>query len=356
MQSVSGLFTDLSAGYTDWIAQQDPPVLQTDPGYTFNDYLNGPGQTIINNAMSSITTDPTLTAAMGSVMQQYQSEMTTALTGYMQGYMATLLTVMSGQIATNLQYAMSSLTANMASAMSISPDAFANAFKFNMDQNQLSTLVLSMMSKQQSSLDGNLRKLGYADYAKPSQISLYPYDFDGKQQILNILDNYNQRMKDAGKDDQVITYTDIVGTLMSSVTDIVNMISMVLVAFVAISLVVSSIMIGVITYISVLERKKEIGILRSIGASKGDIANVFNAETLIVGFVAGVMGIVIVLLLSIPVNIIVMNTYNVPNIVLMPPITALILIGVSCLLTFIAGLLPSSSASRKDPVEALRSE
>ena len=163
-------------------------------------------------------------------------------------------------------------------------------------------------------------------------------------------------MADEGQDDKVITYTDFVGALMSSVTDIVNMISYVLVAFVAISLVVSSIMIGVITYISVLERKKEIGILRSIGASKGDISRVFNAETIIVGFTAGVIGIGLTALACIPANAIVYALFNVANVALLPWQAALVLVGISMFLTFLAGLIPSSAASRKDPVEALRSE
>ncbi|MEA5119210.1 MAG: FtsX-like permease family protein, partial [Propionicimonas sp.] len=166
----------------------------------------------------------------------------------------------------------------------------------------------------------------------------------------------NAQMRDSGHDDKVITYTDIVGTLMSSVTDIVNVISYVLTAFVAISLVVSSIMIGVITYISVLERRKEIGILRSIGASKRDIRRVFNAETLIVGFVAGVLGIAITLLLTIPANAIVYDRFGIANVAQLPWQAGLALIGISMVLTFIAGLIPSSAASRKDPVEALRSE
>jgi ABC-type antimicrobial peptide transport system permease subunit len=163
-------------------------------------------------------------------------------------------------------------------------------------------------------------------------------------------------MKAAGEDSKVITYTDLVGAMMSSVTSIVNVVSYVLVAFVAISLVVSSIMIGVITYISVLERKKEIGILRSIGASKRDIRWVFNAETLIVGFVAGVLGIAVTLILTIPANMIVYNKLGISNVAQLPWNAALILVAISMALTFFAGLIPASAASRKDPVEALRSE
>jgi ABC-type lipoprotein export system ATPase subunit len=312
--------------------------------------------TVVTGAIAGVIANDPAMAGYQQQMAAYQQQMQGAIQEYIQGYMGIMLGLMQQQIAGNMERAMSSLTRNMASAMSIDEEAFAAAFEFNLDEDELTALMLSMMGGEDSSLDGNLRSLGYADFAKPSSIGIYPIDFEGKQHVLDILDDYNQRMKDDGDEDKVITYTDIVGTLMASVTEIIDMISMVLVAFVAISLVVSSIMIGVITYISVLERKKEIGILRSIGASKMDIANVFNAETLIVGFVAGCMGILITLLASIPANIIVYNTFDIPNIALLPPLPAVILIAVSCALTFLSGLIPSSAASRKDPVEALRSE
>jgi len=209
------------------------------------------------------------------------------------------------------------------------------------------------MSTEQSSYDSNMKKFGWADYAKPASIDIYPKDFESKQSVIDILDNYNEAMNAAGEEDKVVSYTDIVGALMSSVTTIVNMISYVLMAFVAISLVVSSIMIGIITYISVLERKKEIGVLR---ASKGDISRVFNAETIIVGFAAGVIGIGLTALACIPANTIVYSLFDVENIAILPWQAAIALIGISVLLTFLAGLIPSSAAAKKDPVEALRSE
>jgi ABC-type antimicrobial peptide transport system permease subunit len=215
---------------------------------------------------------------------------------------------------------------------------------------------MAMLSSDSNTYDNNLRKLGYADPARPSGISIYPIDFESKQSVVDILSVYNDEKEAQGEEDKVITYTDIVGLLMTSVTDIINMISYVLVAFVAISLVVSSIMIGVITYISVLERRKEIGILRAIGARKGDIGNVFNAETLIVGFIAGAMGILITLLLSIPANLIVASSFGIENIAILPLAPALVLVLISMVLTFLSGLIPSSAASRRDPVEALRSE
>ena len=188
-------------------------------------------------------------------------------------------------------------------------------------------------------------------------INIYPKDFEGKEQVVKILDDYNSRMEAEGKDEQVITYTDVVGTLMSSVTTIVDTISYVLIAFVAISLVVSSIMIGVITYISVLERKKEIGILRAIGASKRNVSQVFNAETFIIGLCAGLIGIGLTLLLLIPGNAIIHNVADNAKVnAVLPIVPAIILILLSVVLTLLGGLIPSKKAAKSDPVTALRTE
>ncbi|MDR2492855.1 MAG: ABC transporter ATP-binding protein/permease [Coriobacteriales bacterium] len=284
-------------------------------------------------------------AAMGAYLQQV-----------LQGYLMLLMSSMTEQLSSSLSASVEQLTASMADAMSIDESAFAEAFKFNVNEEELAGVVMSYMNTTEYTFDSNLRRLGFAQKDRPAGINIYPIDFESKQSVIEILDAYNERMKEAGLDDRVISYSDIVGALMSSVTDIINMISYVLVAFVAISLVVSSIMIGVITYISVLERRKEIGILRSIGASKGDIGSVFNAETLIVGLVAGILGIGITLLLSIPANIIVESQFDIANLVQLPVVPAVMLVVVSMALTFVSGLIPSSAASRKDPVEALRSE
>ena len=204
-----------------------------------------------------------------------------------------------------------------------------------------------------STYNSNLKKLGYVDKDSPSAINIYASSFENKDQISACIDDYNAG---AAEDDQ-ISYTDYVGLLMSSITTIINAISYVLIGFVAISLVVSSIMIGIITYISVLERTKEIGILRSIGASKQDISRVFNAETLIEGFTAGVMGILCTLILLIPINLIVHHLTGLPNLsAILPVLGALLLILISTLLTLIAGLIPSGMAAKKDPVVALRTE
>lgn len=197
--------------------------------------------------------------------------------------------------------------------------------------------------------------MGYADEADPISVKIFPRDFEAKERVLDHIDAYNKQVKAAGHDEQAISYTDYMGIIMGSVTDIVNTISLVLIAFVSISLVVSSIMIGIITYISVLERKKEIGILRAIGASKRNVANVFNAETFI-ELIAGVFAIVVVVLVSFPVNAWALAVKQVPNLMSLPVQDALVLIAISVLLTVVAGLLPARSASKKDPVEALRSE
>lgn len=299
--------------------------------------------------------------AMAQALEsQLQASITTAMSSYMQNvlgaYMQQMQAALETQVSAAMQQSMNQIAANMSNAMSIDESAFANAFQMNMDENDLTELMMSMMSREDASYDNNLKKLGYADFNKPGGIDIYPIDFESKEKVIDILDAYNDRMTADGEDDKVITYTDFVGTLMASVTDIVNMISYVLVAFVAISLVVSSIMIGVITYISVLERKKEIGILRSIGASKGDISRVFNAETIIVGFTAGVIGIGLTMLACIPANAIVYSLFDVANVASLPWQAAVILVAISVFLTFLAGLIPSSAASRKDPVEALRSE
>lgn len=294
-------------------------------------------------------------------VEQYLQEATQA---YVQELSAQVSAQISAQISATLQTqvsaALQSATAGLATAVSdamdVDGEAFLEAFEFTLDEEELTQLMLTLMASESSSFDGNLRTLGYADVAKPSSIDIYPRDFEGKGEVLAILDDYNARMIAEGHEDRVITYTDLVGTLMSSVTDIVNVVSYVLTAFVAISLIVSSIMIGVITYISVLERKKEIGILRSIGASRRDIRRVFNAETLIIGFVAGFLGIATTVLLSIPTNAIVLARFGIAQVAQLPWQAAAILVVISMSLTVLAGLMPSSAASRRDPVEALRSE
>ncbi|MFV0428730.1 MAG: ATP-binding cassette domain-containing protein [Arachnia sp.] len=381
-EQATELASGLLLGYTGYCATgQDC----TDPVASFQAYLAAPetqgfltemeptlveleqgvdvAVTDITNQLSSViaaevqqgveASSAALQAQLESAMTQYMSE---AMAGIGEQLQAQLGTALEQQIGAAMEQAMGDLAANMSDAMNIDEDTFMEAFEFNFDEQELTDLLMSMMGGEQASYDANLVRLGYADFTDPSAISIYPKDFVAKAEIVQLLDDYNADRRAEGAEDQVITYSDLVGTLMSSVTDIINMISYVLVAFVSISLIVSSIMIGVITYISVLERKKEIGILRSIGASKRDIRRVFNAETLIVGFVAGVIGIGATVLLTIPTNAIVSAQFDVDQVAVLPWQAALILIAVSMGLTFLAGLIPSSAASRRDPVEALRSE
>ena len=226
----------------------------------------------------------------------------------------------------------------------------------SLSEEELAELMQQYTENANATYEGNLEKLGVVDLENPSSISIYPKDFESKDAIATAIENYNQRQRDEGKEENVITYTDLVGTMMSSVSTIIDAISYVLIAFVAISLVVSSIMIGIITYISVLERTKEIGILRSIGASKKDISRVFNAETFIVGLGAGLLGIGVTLLLNIPINIIIKAVTDIPGLASLPVVGGIILVVISMLLTVIAGLIPAKMASKKDPVEALRTE
>ncbi len=314
----------------------------------------------IQQQLGSAIQEQVIPQIAAALSQALQTQLQTAIQSYMSQTLSSLMSQMGSaleqQISAAMESTMSTLATNMANAMNIDEDAFANAFQINMDESDLSELILSLMGSTESSYANNLAQLGYADPDEPSGIDIYPIDFESKEQVIAILDNYNAQMEAEGSDDKVITYTDIVGTLMSSVTTIIDMISYVLIAFVAISLIVSSIMIGVITYISVLERRKEIGILRAIGASKGDISRVFNAETIIEGLVAGLLGVGITALLCIPASAIIYALFDASNIAQLPVTAAVVLVLISVLLTFIAGLFPASSASRKDPVEALRSE
>ena len=291
---------------------------------------------------------PYLQQAMDQVMKSISDQIAATVSAQLKAGTAELM----GQMATQ----MSSSFANLASAMRVDASAFAHAIHFNMDAEDLSSLMMSYAKASKLTYDNNLATLGYADEADPISVKIFPRDFEAKERVLDHIDAYNKQVKAAGHDDRAISYTDYMGIIMGSVTDIVNTISLVLIAFVSISLVVSSIMIGIITYISVLERKKEIGILRAIGASKRNVANVFNAETFIEGLIAGVFAIVVVVAVSFPVNTWALTAKQVPNLMSLPVQDALVLIAISVLLTVVAGLLPARSASRKDPVEALRSE
>ncbi len=313
---------------------------------------------------------------MQDAMQTYMNQMTASLENYLQSYlealMETTMDTYMNQIMDQLESQLTSgleaqsqqlmdqlgdeLASQFEELMDFDLEDLADSFEIETDEDELLALLTALMNPEESTYERNLSTFGYADPDVPSTINIYPMDFQAKEEIIALLDEYNAQAEADGEPERVVRYTDIVGVMMSSITDIINTISYALIAFVSISLVVSSIMIGVITYISVLERKKEIGILRALGASRQNIRQVFNAETLIIGFVSGLLGIVVTLLLCIPANIIVENLVGIEKIAQLPTVAGFGLIAISMLLTFVAGLFPASAAARKDPVEALRSE
>lgn len=272
-------------------------------------------------------------------------------------YMKSAMGNISKSLEKEITKSMNNLSKSMSKAISIDTNAFTGAFKMKMDEEELTELLSAVMSKEKNSYENNLTKLNYTKTEEPSGIMIYPKDFEGNKAITNLLSDYNAKMKENGEGEKVISYTDMVGTLMSSVTTIINVVSYTLIAFVSISLVVSSIMIGVITYISVLERKKEIGILRAMGASKRNVGQVFNAETFIIGLFAGLIGIGITILLLIPTNKLIYTLSNGANVKAALPFTgAIILVVLSTILTLIGGIIPSKKAAKEDPVLALRCE
>lgn len=354
---IKEILTDLANGYGEYAKANNlaqPDKIQA----AFLKYISSDaGQKLLLQYVEKIVDTKTLQAnlqnKMASVMGGFTNELTSQISSAMGKVME--------QVGTNLQKsmgnAMTSLMGNMQDIFSIDPDAFAKAIQVNMSEDDLQELMTSLMTTGTVSYESNLNKMGYADENDPQTISIYPIDFDSKQVVDQIIEDYNDDMKNSGQEDKVISYTDMVGMMMSSVTSIVNMISYVLIAFVAISLVVSSIMIGVITYISVLERRKEIGILRAIGASKGNVGAVFNAETFIIGLLAGVIGIVLTLIAIFPTNYIIHTVSGNTDVNAALPIgAAFILIALSVVLTLLGGLIPANKASKSDPVTALRTE
>ncbi len=296
---------------------------------------------------------PTLAEKLPQSLEDYLKDESTinAVAAYAEG-------IALQETAKNVPPALVGVAKAVGSQFNIDPSGIADAFTMKMDEDEITRLITAYISGgDETSYESNLRKLGYAKLDNPVTMSFYLKDFESKEKFMDYIDEYNQEMQDNGEEDKVISYTDLTGTMIKSVKTITNAVSYVLIAFVAISLVVSSIMIGVITYISVLERTKEIGILRAIGASKRDISRIFNAETIIVGLCAGVIGIGVSLILLIPINKILIGLTNIATLkAILPAAGGVALIGVSIFLTFIAGLIPSGMAARKDPVEALRTE
>ena len=311
-------------------------------GRYFLEYLNTADcKNIIGSHLDTISKENNLEQQIYAVLQKYMGSATGSI---------------SATIEREITASMRKLSQSMANAFSFDASVFADAMNVDMSEEEMMEIMTASMYQERDTFDNNIKKLGYAEMDDPSMISIYPKDFEEKEKVVDILDNYNEDMEKVDED-KVISYTDMVGSLMSSVTSIINSISYILVAFVAISLVVSSIMIGVITYISVLERKKEIGVLRAIGASKRNISQVFNAETFIIGALAGIIGIVVSLILIVPINQVIHNVTGKTNMNAALPLWAgIVLIMISIVLTLLGGIIPSRKAAKEDPVKALRNE
>ena len=299
-----------------------------------------------------------LSQKLGEALQtKLTAAIQTQMSTVMQQLMTQLTTQFSQQIQSAIQNNIAQLSSQVEDALKIDPTVFQSAVQVNMSTDDLVDLVKMNLQSSTTSYSSVLGALGYSDYAKPGSIWIYPKSFEAKNRIVDSLNAYNAAMRAQGEEDKVIVFSDTVGTLVSAVTKIVDMVSNVLVAFVAISLAVSSIMIGVITYISVLERRKEIGILRAIGASKHNVSEVFNAETFIIGMCSGVIGVGLCLLLLIPGNMLIHSIAGTTSVTaVLPPKAALVLIVLATLLTILGGLIPARSAAKCNPVTALRSE
>ncbi len=365
-EQIQKLASELAAGYLSY-AQNTPGA--PDPvkiGQYFTEYLGtDEAQKILADGLAQAVDmeqageqiSGALQAYMEDAMSSYGASVADTLESQISSAMGQLMSQLASGMEGAMQQSMSRVGQSLQDAMSVDGEAFADAFQMNMTGEELAELMMSMDSGRSTTYESNLNALGYIDFDEPAGIDIYPKDFESKEQVVQILDSYNARMEREGKEEQVITYTDIVGSLMSSATQIVDIISYVLIAFVAISLIVSSIMIGVITYISVLERKKEIGILRAIGASKQNISQVFNAETFIIGLCAGLIGIGLTLLILIPGNMLIHYLAGTTDVsAVLPAAPAVVLILLSVLLTLAGGLIPSRKAAKSDPVTALRTE
>ena len=339
-KDISELAEALSNGYLKYAKENNKP----DPSKlkdSFNSYI---ATDEAKNMISSGVND----LIKGSLQGNQNSS---------QSFVENLMKNISTAIADNIKNVLTSSMKNLPQAISIDPSKFGNAFSMNLNEEEIKSFIMAMANSNESSYENNMKLFNYAEDNDISKISIYPKDFEAKKSIISLLDSYNEMRKNNSEEDKMITYTDLVGAILSSVTTIINVISYVLIAFVSISLIVSSIMIGVITYISVLERKKEIGILRSIGASKKNISQVFNAETGIIGLFAGLLGVGITYLLLIPINIVIRKVTEMPNITAYLSVPqAITLILISMILTLIGGFIPSKSAAKQNPVEALRTE
>ncbi len=378
--SVSDLLSDLQSAsdpttaFTEWIADLwssttvdvDDIASSLMEGYeAYAESGNGTSADSVSNGLnaylsSEMGIQQLTQAMMGMLSMDALEQMLTASMGQMtESMMSSMMTSLTSQIETSLSDAMSGMMESMADSFEfdIDPESIMESLSTDMDQDSLLEMMTSMSSAVGSSYDGVLADLGYLDYANPIEIDIYPKDFDSKDGITAIIDDYNTMVLDAGEEEKEISYTDIMGTMMSTVSTIINLVTYVLIAFVSISLVVSAIMIGIITYISVLERTREIGILRALGASKRNVGRIFNVETFIVGLISGIIGVVVGLLLLIPINAIVHNFVQDDSVrAFLPAGYGILLIVLAVVLTLIGGIIPSRKASKMDPVAALRSE
>lgn len=349
-QAVAEALLDAYSEYASQNDLPDPKALEE----SIQEYMNT--DRAKNKITYTISTAVNVDEIISTVMSNV-SDMTSDMVGQISKGITNAISMVVTQLAENMTKALQDTFKDFGDALTVDQDAFAEAFKFNMGESELASFMSEMMSGNASSAEGNLAAFGYCDKEDLQSITIYPKDFESKDQITTILNDYNKMVESSGEEDKKIIYTDIVGALMKSVTKIINTISYVLIAFVAISLVVSSIMIGVITYISVLERRKEIGILRAMGASKHNVAEVFNAETMITGFLAGLFGVGISAVSLIPINALIHKLADSTEVsAILPWQAAIILILLSVVLTLIGGLIPSKTASRQDPVTALRTE
>ncbi|MCD8365566.1 MAG: ABC transporter ATP-binding protein/permease [Clostridiales bacterium] len=362
---LSSITAQLVAGYTSYASANNLTSAQS-LSDDFAAYLatDAATEALSAGVMSMLDTDALeqiIGTALQSYMASYMEEMSTALSSSISSQMSTAMTGLTAQLTTaiedSMEEMMSGITDELADSLNIDADSIMESLTANMDADFLLELMTSMSTASSASYEDNLASLGYVDFDSPTEIDIYPKDFESKDEVVTIIDNYNTSMKNAGTEEKQITYTDLVGTMMSTVTTIINLVSYVLIAFVSISLIVSSIMIGIITYISVLERTREIGILRALGASKRNIASIFNSETFIVGLCSGLLGVGIALLLLFPINMVVHNFVQDDNArAYLPMLYCVMLVVLSVVLTLIGGLIPSRKASKMDPVTALRTE
>ncbi|MCD8150900.1 MAG: ABC transporter ATP-binding protein/permease [Clostridiales bacterium] len=363
---LSSITNQLIAGYTSYAASNNLTSAQS-LSDDFAAYLatDEATQTLSAGIMGMLDTDALeqiIGEALQSYMASYMEDMSAALSESLSSQMSTMMSEMTTELTAAISSSMEDMMSEISDELeeslnSIDVESIMESLTANMDVDALLELMTSMSTASSASYEDNLASLGYVDFNNPTEIDIYPKDFESKDEVVAIIDNYNTQKQDAGEEEKQITYTDLVGTMMSTVTTIINLVSYVLIAFVSVSLIVSSIMIGIITYISVLERTREIGILRALGASKRNIASIFNSETFIVGLCSGLLGVGIALLLLFPINMVVHNFVQDDNArAYLPTLYCVLLVVLSVVLTLIGGLIPSRKASKMDPVTALRSE